>query len=184
MAEALLPMDIIDTFRFWKLYKDSKNCLFSLYVQCLNLRTNYINYPLYQMVWEACNNSNKFLLVHWDIPLPWSPLPPKTRYGRPQGRLVLACQALSDAAVTGGEERVGRAPWAHQINEGTGSSVQLFLVPWLLPCPEALCCALCLSPRLSAIPLITVWFSLPHGHSWHRFQDPKYFPFFFERKKC
>lgn len=33
MAEPLLPMDIIDPFRFWKLYKEIKSCLSLLYVQ-------------------------------------------------------------------------------------------------------------------------------------------------------
>lgn len=164
MAEALLPMDIIYNFGFWKVYKDSKSCLFPLCVECSKLRKNYINYPLYQIGWEAWNNINKFLLVYWDTPLPWDPLPPKMRYRRPQGRLVLASLALSDAAVTGREGRVEAAPWVHHLNGGSRSTLQLFLKLWLLPCPEVLCCALCVSPELSAVPLIMVWFSLPNRH--------------------
>lgn len=136
------------------------------------------------MVWEARNSSNKFQPVHQDIPLPWDPLLPKTRYRRPQGLLVLASLALSDAVVTGREGRVGAAPWAHQLNQGSGSRAQLFLTLWLLPCPEALCCALCLSPGLSAVSLIVVWFSIPDGPGWQAGlnQDPKYFPLCWEKE--
>lgn len=153
---------------FWilEVVQGPKSFLFLLYVQCSKLRKNNINYLLYQIVWEACNKNNKFPLVPWDSPLPWDPSPPKTRHKRPKGRLVLASLTLSYAAVTGQKGRVEGAPWAHHLKEVSGSWVQLFLMLWLLPSPETLCCVLCLSWGLSAVPIMVVWSSLPNGHGW------------------
>lgn len=177
MAEALLPMDIIDPSGFLKLYKEIKSCLSLPYAQ----NVFKIKEKLHQLSFVSGGMAS--MHQQQQIPagtprhsLPWDPLPPKTRYRRPPGRLVLTSLALSDSVVTGREGRVEGVPWAHQLNEGSWSSVQLFLMLWLLPCPEALCCALCL--RLPAVPLTMVWFSLPNGHGWQAGlnHDAKYFP--------
>lgn len=119
------------------------------------------------MVWEACSNSNNFLLVNWDFPLPWAPLPPKTRYWRPQGGLVLDFSGSVRCCCWWWGGKGGRcslcppARWELRILSAAVPDTLAALLPWVS--------AVCLLPRSAAAHLFLceaasqLGFPLPMG---------------------
>lgn len=119
-------------------------------------------------VWEACSNSNNFLLVHWDFPLPWPPLPPKIRYGRPQGGPVLSFSGSVRCCCRWWGRKGGR--WSLCPSAWRGLRILSAALSDTLAAPLPRVSAPCLSPRSVAAHLFLVWGSLPaglppaHGH--------------------